>query len=198
MSGFNGARSLLAVVLFANGPLLQDRDAGQQVNLGQLESTGVSVSSVNGKREQNNPYYGARNLVDGGRNVIDGINYTSWLSDQDAFHWIRMKFRGPVDIQSIMVELPARVDPPRNVSESEPTTTASASQRRPQEVALDVTYGDLDGKRRVEKLPSTWLAGFRAYYPLEKPLAGVVELTLVFPGRSMVEVSEVEVMGTLR
>jgi hypothetical protein len=40
------------------------------------------------------------------------------------------------------------------------------------------------------------LSGFRAYYPLEKPLEGVVGLTLAFPGPSMVEVSEIEVMGT--
>ena len=35
-------------------------------------------------------------------------------------------------------------------------------------------------------------------YPLDKPLEAVVGLTLVFPGPSMVEVSEIEVMGTIK
>ena len=97
----------LIVFGVVTGQPIQSREAAQSVNLGRLESTRVSVSSVNGKREQNNPYYGAQNLVDGGRNLIDGINYTTWLSDQDASHWIRMEFRNPVDIKSIMLELTA-------------------------------------------------------------------------------------------
>jgi hypothetical protein len=58
-----------------------------------------------------------------------------------------------------------------------------------------VIYADSDGRRRVEKLRSIWLTGFRSYYPLEKPLTSVVELSLVFPGPSYVEVTELEVMG---
>jgi hypothetical protein len=190
--------SLGLAFIVVNGPSFQSRDAQQRVNLGRLESSTVSVSSVNGKREQNNPYYGARNLVDGGRNLIDGTNYTTWLSDQDASHWIRLEFRNPVDIQSIMLELTALSSRSTNIiSELEPTTTRSTNPHRPQEVALDIVYGDRDGRQRVEKQPSIMLGGFRAYYPLEKPLEGVVGLTLVFPGPSMIEVSEIEVMGTM-
>jgi hypothetical protein len=65
------------------------------------------------------------------------------------------------------------------------------------EVALDVAYQDANTRGRVDKLPSILLNGFRAYYPLEKPLEGVVSVTLVFPGPSTVEVSEVEVTGTI-
>ena len=105
----------LVVVGVVIGQPIQSREAAQSVNLGRLESTRVSVSSVNGKREQDNPYYGAQNLVDGGRHLIDGINYTTWLSDQDASHWIRMEFRNPVDIKSIMFELTALDSRPPNV-----------------------------------------------------------------------------------
>ena len=185
------------VLIVVNGLSFQSRDAPQRVNLGRLESTTVSVSSVNGKREQSNPYYGARNLVDGGRNLIDGTNYTTWLSDQDASHWIRLEFRNPVDIQSIMLELTALSSrSPSIISDVDPTTTRSLNPHRPQEVALDIVYGDRDGRKRVDKQPSIMLSGFRTYYPLDKPLEGVVGLTLVFPGPSMIEVSEIEVMGT--
>jgi len=180
------------------GQLIQSREAAQSVNLGRLESTRVSVSSVNGKREQNNPYYGAQNLVDGGRHLIDGINYTTWLSDQDASHWIRLEFRNPVDIKSIMFELTALDSRPLNViSAVDPATTRSSNPRRPEEIALDVVYADRDGRKRTDKLPSILSSGFRSYYPLEKPLEAVVGLTLVFPGPSMVEVSEIEVIGTI-
>jgi hypothetical protein len=63
-------------------------------------------------------------------------------------------------------------------------------------VALDVVFAHPDGSRRTERLPSVSLAGFRSYYPVEQPLDCVVELRLVFPGPSMIEVSEVEVLGT--
>jgi hypothetical protein len=185
------------VFMVVTGLSFQSRDAPQRVNLGRLESATVSVSSVNGKREQNNPYYGARNLVDGGRNLIDGTNYTTWLSDQDASHWIRMEFRNPVDIQSIMFELTALSSrSPNIISDVDPATTRSSNPHRPQEVALDVAYGNRDGRKLADRLPSILLSGFRVYYPLKKPLEGVVGLTLVFPGPSIVEVSEIEVMGT--
>jgi hypothetical protein len=103
-----------------------------------------------------------------------------------------MEFRNPVSVQSIMFELTARI-----IADVGPTTTGSSNPRRPQEVALDVVYEDRDGRSRTDKLPSTLFSGFRAYYPLEKPLERVVGLTFVFPGPSMVEVSEIEVMGTL-
>jgi hypothetical protein len=191
---WNGAGPVVVVFALFTGQSVGSRDAAQSVNLGRLDSTTVSVSTVNGKRDQNNPYYGAPNLVDGGRNLIDGINYTTWLSDQDASHWVRMEFRNSVSVQSIMFELTARI-----IVDVRPTITESSNptRPRPQEVALDVVYEDRDGRRRTDKLPSTLLRGFRAYYPLEKPLDRVVGLTFVFPGPSMVEVSEIEVMGTL-
>jgi hypothetical protein len=176
----------------------QPIQSGDAVNLGKLESTRMSVSSVNGKREQNNPYYGAHNLVDGGRNLIDGINYTTWLSDQDAEHWVRMEFRKPVDIKSIMIELTALDSRPFNrIAGVDAATTRSSNPARPEEVALDVVYSDRDGRTRTDRLPSISLSGFRSYFPLEKRFEAVVGLTLVFPGPSMVEVSEIEVMGTV-
>ena len=176
---------LLALPL-AGGPV-QSRDAQPLVNLGQLESTYVTVSSVNGGRKQDNPYYGGGNLFDGGRNSINGMRYTTWLSNWDASHWVEIEFRDPVEIHSIMLELPALSRPLGSLPVCDPTT--NERDYRPQEVALDVGYRD-----RVEKLPSI-LIGFRTYYPLNKPLEAVVRLTLVFPGRSTIEVSEVEILG---
>jgi len=199
MLNVNGAWPLVAALAVVSAPSFQGRDATERVNLARLESTTVSVSTVNGKREQKNQYYGVQNLVDGGRHMIEGINYTSWLSDTDASHWIRLEFRNAVDIHSIMLELTALTSrSPLILSDGDPTSTRSANPNRPQEAALDVVYADRDGRTRTEKLPSIAMSGFRAYYPLDKSLTGVVGLTLVFPGPSVVEVSEIEVMGTAR
>jgi hypothetical protein len=109
-----------------------------------------------------------------------------------------MEFRKPVDIKSIMIELTAMDSRPSNrIADVDPATTRSSNPRRPEEVALDVVYSDRDGRTRTDRLPSILLSGFRSYFPLEKRLEAVVGLTLVFPGPSMVEVSEIEVLGTV-
>lgn len=191
----NCAASGVIMLALATGLSAQTRESAPRVNLGQLASTIVSASSVNGKREQKNQYYGLQNLFDGGRHIIDGINYTTWLSDQDAAHWIRMSFRDPVTIQSIMLELTTLDSRSASiVAESDPTV-ARVPTRRPQEMALDIAYSQ-NGQTRTDKQPSIALKGFRVFYPLDKPLENVVALTLVFPGPSMIEVSEIEVLGT--
>jgi hypothetical protein len=197
MSDMNLAWSLAVVATAFIGGSVEHRQAAEATNLGRLPATTVSVSSVNGKREQNNRYYGVQNLVDGGRTMIDGINYTTWLSDRDSSHWISLAFAKPVRIHSIMIELTARTDRSTTVvAERDPSTTASSNLYRPEEVALDVVYALPDGGRRTDRLPSVGLSGFRSFFPVKQPLERVVEMRLVFPGPSMIEVSEIEVLGT--
>jgi hypothetical protein len=150
---------------------------------------------VNGGREQTNQFYGAQNLIDGGRNIVNGINYTTWLSDRDARHWIKLKFEKPVEVHSLMLELTA-FEPSgiAKLAETDSATTDSLSSRRPQEVALDLVRIE-KGRMTTEKLTSTTLKGFRSFYPLSTPLKNVAELDLIFPGPSMVEVAEVELLG---
>jgi hypothetical protein len=66
--------------------------------------------------------------------------------------------------------------------------------RRPEEFAIDVTR-QVGSEETVQKLPSAPVTGFRTFCPLENPLADVIELLVVFPGPSMIEVAELEVMG---
>lgn len=159
---------------------------GQElVNLAKLNDTFVDASSVNGGRPLDNVFYGALNLFDGGDNVVNNINYAYWMSDTATRHWVKLRFEAPVEIRSILLELNA----------AEPVGgDGKLLSRRPEGFALDVTRLT-DDSEIVEKLPSVKIDGFRVIYPLKEPLTDVSELQVVFPGPSMIEVAELEVLG---
>ena len=146
-------------------------------NLTRMKGVRISVSSVNGGRDQSNPFYGALNLTDGGEHRIDGLHYTTWLSDQDASHWIRVEFPKAVRVQAVMIELPLPASYPVR------------------EWALDVETETATGERRWTKLPSEPIRGFRGFFPLSQPLSRVTGVRVVFPGPSMIEVAELEIHG---
>ena len=125
------------------------------------------------------------NLFDGGHNVVNNINYTHWLSDSATRHWLKLRFNGPVEIHSILLEFGAAAV----IGETE-----RHRPYRPEGFALDVARLTND-RLTLEKLPSFKVDGFRVIYPLNEPLANVIELLVVFPGPSIVEVAEVEVLG---
>lgn len=159
--------------------------AQEPANLAKLNDTFVDASSVNGGRPLDNVFYGALNLFDGGDNVVNNINYTYWMSDSAPRHWIKLRFGAPVEVRSILLELNA----------AEPVGgDGKLPSRRPEGFALDVTRLSDDGEV-IQKLPSVKVDGFRVFYPLEQPLADVLELLVVFPGPSLIEVAELEVLG---
>lgn len=170
--------AMLLAVLAAPG----GGHAQQLVNLGRLGDTVVEASSVNGGRELDNGFYGVLNLFDGGEHFLNGINYTYWLSDAATRHWVKLRFAAPVEVRSVLVEFG-----------TEAATEAKPS-RRPEAFALDIKRLHY-GEEVVQKLVSVKVDGFRVVYPFDSPLLDVVELTLVFPGHSMIEVHEIEVMG---
>ena len=182
--------------------LASSGDPKPLVNLGMLNGTKISASSVNGAREVDDQYYGAFNLFDGGENRINKLNYTTWLTDNESRHWVKLQFEAPVEVDSIMLELPGRE--PFSFANPTPSPTPLApaaacvantvTRPRPAEFAVDVTT-QKNGTTFVRKMPSIEATGFRLYYPLEKPVQNVTDVTIVFPGPSTLEVSELEVMG---
>src|SRR4051812_23712045 len=90
--------SLLA--LMASCCAAQDTGA-VLVNLGRLSIARVFAT---GGREsfEADKFYGARNAFDGGSNVLNGINYSSWHGDPGAFLIVR--FSQPVTVRGIVVE----------------------------------------------------------------------------------------------
>ncbi len=155
------------------------------VNVAKLGDTFVDASSVNAGRELDNVFYGVLNLFDGGDNIVNNINYTYWLTDSATRHWVKLRFRAAVEVHSILVEF--------NAAQAFPAERPRPS-RRPEGFALDVVRL-IGGSEQIEKLPSVNVDGFRVIYPLDAVLSDVTELMFVFPGPSMTEVAEIEVMG---
>ena len=188
---------ILLNILPSLSALAQTGTRAPAVNLGMLEGTKISASSVNGNRGVDDPYYGALNLFDGGEHRINNINYTSWLTDNEPRHWVKLEFEAPVEVDSIMIEVPGKAfailnpAPPIGIYQC---ATAMTPAPRPTEFAVDLTV-EQSGAKITSKLRSVEVTGFRLYYPLEKSVQNVMEVTVVFPGPSMVEVSELEVMG---
>ena len=118
-----------------------------------------------------NVFYGVLNLFDGGHNVVNNINYTYWLSDSATRYWVKLRFRAPVEVRSILAEF--------NAAES-PREDRKLPTRRPEGFALGVTRLT-GGRERSEKLPSVNVDAFRVFYPLKVPLREVVELLVAFP-----------------
>lgn len=166
------------------------------MNLAQLASTTVSASSVNGNRSPDNPYYGVLNLFDGGCHFIDGINYTTWLTDSSLRHWVYIKFAGPVILNKIMIESVYSTANRSNlvIGEKDPYPIYSTEPQAPREFAVDIVM-ETDGVQSIEKLPSVPINGFRVFYPLKSLYENVAAIQLVFPGPSLIELSEIEVIG---
>jgi len=188
------------VLLFASLPPASSAQThmNELINLGTLKGTVVDASSVNGGRTLYNRFYGVRNLFDGGENLINGINYTYWLTDSASRHWIKLRFEAPVEVHLIMLEFnataPVRGEMPRHLAQADEHAVRQTASRRPEGFAIDVSR-ETGGTQATQKLPSAETSGFRTFYPLEEALQDVTELLLVFPGPSMIEVAEVEVLG---
>jgi hypothetical protein len=74
------------------------------VNLARTRLAAVSASSVNAGRELDNCFYGVGNAFDDGRNVVNGIHYTYWLSNGEPSPWIDVAFDEPVSVAGLFVE----------------------------------------------------------------------------------------------
>ncbi len=175
--------SWMFIVIFATA-----NTAGSEpslVNLGRLSITHITASGTNGNRDIGNPYHGAINLFDdGGQERINNLIYTTWLTDRATRHWVKLKFTKPVGVHSVFVE----------------TTAQSSSTRAyvtpPTQYAMELVQTDKDKQQVVSSIDSVAIVGFRSTYNLPKPLNNVSEITVIFPGSDIIEVSEIRVMGT--
>lgn len=150
------------------------------VNLARLSIARVSASSVNGNRSMRCPYYGVRNMFDGGTNVINNINYTYWLSDRGSRHLVKVRFLCPVVVREVLIE----------------TIQASPYTSLPREVALHFETS-CGGKMVTVDYDSIPLKGFRTRYALPAAVENVSAMTLIFfpPGYDLISISEIEILG---
>lgn len=175
-----------AVVIFTSlsAVMVQAESDSDLVNLARLSIARVTASSVNGTRDYDNPFHGVLNLFDDGAGYqTNNLNYTTWLTDNEQQHWVKIKFSKPVKVYSVIVEsLQTPKSENRNYVES------------PTQYALKLVQLK-NGKKTELNYDSIPVNGFRTTYSLSAPADSISELTLIFPGSNIIELSEIEVMG---
>jgi hypothetical protein len=144
--------------------------AQPRVNLGRLSIARVFVSDVNGGRAADNPMYGARNLFDGGKNVINGINYSYWLSG-DGPHWALVRFSMPVTVDAVIVKIDG--------------------EQIPQKFWVHLRSGS---PPQLTMSPAMSWTRERAAYVPAAPAKDVHEVMVLFEGKT-IRVDEIEILG---
>jgi hypothetical protein len=118
-------------------------------------------------------FYGVRNAFDGGSNIINGINYSSWNAGPEAF--VIVRFSQPVTVTGMVVE-------------------GSRVSYMPSPEGFTVQIRSA-GSRELFLSPSIGLEGQRAIYATPRPVRGVREVMLTFQSKSGFSVEEIEILG---
>jgi hypothetical protein len=164
---------LVAVLLAPSGATGHAQEAPPPlVNLSRLSIAAVFASGANGGRSIADPFYGVRNAFDGGRNLVNGINYSSWGS-ASAQDYVLVRFARAVTVSGVAV-------------------SHASSLPGAESLALHTRGGDPSS---LVIWPTVELAGPRSVHALAAPVAGVSEITLHFSATSAFHVGEIEVLG---
>ncbi|MCK4752718.1 MAG: hypothetical protein KAS75_04665 [Planctomycetes bacterium] len=173
---------IIALMLGAVSPAMASKKNGSAasaalIDISRLSITRVSASSINGNGVPTNRHHGVLNLFDDGSNFINNTNYTCWLSQPGARHWIKLSFLKLVTVHSVFVE--------------------TTNQRKPEEYGLELSRVTNIRRHIVKDYDSIPIKGFRTTYKLPEPVSDVNEIMIIFPGPGIVEVSEIKVMGSV-
>ncbi len=153
----------------------------ETVDLGRLSIARVSASSVNGNRSLDNKFYGILNLFDDGKNFINNINYTNWMTDPELKHWVKIRFKSYVCLEYVTVE-----------------QIVNDEKRRVRGFAVTVAKLNNNVRKVIKRYDSTKVEGFRKTFKLPKPVKDINEITIVFNGPRLIDVSELYVMGKVK
>ena len=104
----------LTIALFGAVPCLAGSSEHDLVNLARLPIARVYASRSNGAPLQDNAFYGVRNAFDGGKNVVNGINYSSWTASAGDF--VVVRFSEAVTVRAVLIE--SGSDPDHSLPES--------------------------------------------------------------------------------
>jgi len=164
-------RAVLLLTLAAVSAAAQDT-APSLANLGRLSIARVFASGRQGGSDAET-FYGVRNAFDGGSNILNGINYSSWDAGPEDFAIVR--FSRPVTVTGIVVE-------------------GSRSSYTPSPEGFTVQIRSA-GSQELFLSPYVGLEDQLAIYATPQPLVNVREVVLTFKSRSVFGVEEIEILG---
>ncbi len=79
-----------------------------RVNIARSQNVLVTVGSIHQDRAPSDKAYGPINLFDGGEHTMNGTKYDYWYS-ADAQDFIRLRFKDPVNVEGLALELPSQL-----------------------------------------------------------------------------------------
>ncbi len=163
----------LTVALFGALPCLAESSEHDLVNLARLSIARVYASGSNGGRPLENAFYGVRNAFDGGRNVVNGIKYSTWDSD-GAEGFVLVRFSEAVTVRAVVIESGEIYD--------------SASERF-------WVQARGEGASPLVMSPMVTLDAEPMVYALPVATQGVREVMITFASRSHFSVGEIRILG---
>jgi hypothetical protein len=163
----------LTVALFGALPCLAEGSEHDLVNLGRLSIARVYASGCNGGRPLENAFYGVRNAFDGGRNVVNDINYSTWASNGPE-DFVVVRFSEAVTVTAVVIESGSVYDPP-------PETFWLQTRGREPSSLVTSPKVTVDDELMVYALPVA--------------TQGVREVTITFAGRGHFFVGEIRILG---
>src|SRR6185369_9567394 len=118
-------------------------------------------------------FYGVRNAFDGGHNIINGLNYSSWHAG--AFDFVIVRFSQPVTVTGILV-------------------SGSSGWPSPEYFTVQIRSS---GSRDLFITPALRMEGQPAVYAPPLPIDSVREVMLLFQARSGlgIGIEEIEILG---
>lgn len=160
-----------AFVSLGLGKAKQTQNEQSGIDVARLNITHVGASSVNGDRTLGDPFYGLQNLFDSGKDK----DYSSWVTDPAAEHWITFVFDEPVEVSTVVLE--------------------ASGDNRPKDFSLEVVSFSVDSEQTPEYFKSIPVSGSVTTYQFKKPVKNIGQLTIKFPGPNMIEISEIRILG---
>jgi hypothetical protein len=144
------------------------------VNLGRLSIARVFSGGRAGGQDAEK-FYGVRNAFDGGSNIINGLNYSSWVSGPQDF--VIVRFSQPVTVTGMVVE-------------------GSRVSYTPSPGSFTIQIRSA-GARDLFLSPAIAFEAGRVIYALPGPVGGVREIMLTFQSKSPsgFGVEEIQILG---
>lgn len=143
------------------------------VNLARLPITRVFAGGRNGGPDAEG-FYGVRNAFDGGKNILNGINYSSWNADGPQGYVI-VRFSQPVTVTGMLVE-----------------ASSSYGMPAPENFTVQIRS---NGAAELFLSPTVALDGLRTVYAPSRPIERVREVMLLFQAKTVFAVDEIEIYG---
>lgn len=166
----------LTVALFGAVPCLAGSSEHDLVNLARLPIARVYSSRCDLFPQRENAVYGVQTAFDGGKNVVNGINYSTWMSGC-APDFLVVRFSEAVTVRAVVIE------PGRGYDFDDSLPESFWVQLRG------------EGPSSLVMSPLVFLEEVPMVYALPAATQGVREVMIIFASSGGFKIGEIQILG---